>query len=69
VALAAWQRDHDEGPLEPETYEQRAQRHRAAMLSLIGLSIETSGRWEDDHVVVALSADLIGIALYAAEDL
>jgi hypothetical protein len=68
-ALAAWQRDGDEGPLDPETFEQRIQRHRAGTLGLIGLSIENNGRWTDDHVVVELSAELIGAAVEAADDL
>ena len=68
-ALAAWQREIDEAPLDPESYEQRAQRHRAATLALIGLSIQNSGRWEDEHVVVDLSANLIGVAVDAADDL
>ena len=68
-ALAAWKRDDTEGSPEPETLEQRFQRRRAAALGLIGLSIESAGRWEDDHVVVELSADLIGVAIDAADDL
>jgi hypothetical protein len=68
-AVTAWEREHDEGSGEPETYEQRAQRHRAATLSLIGLSITERGRWEGDEVVVALSPDLIGVAVDAADDL
>src|SRR5436305_1743630 len=38
-ALARWQRPSDEGPLPPETAEQRAVRHKAATLGLMGLSI------------------------------
>jgi hypothetical protein len=68
AALTAWQRD-DEGALDPESYEQRVLRHRAASLSLIGLSIEQGSRSEGDEVVVELSPDLIGIALDAADDL
>ena len=68
-ALAAWQRDSNEGPLDPETFEQRMQRSRAAALTLIGLSIERDGRWDDDHVTIELSAVLIGDAITASDDL
>jgi hypothetical protein len=68
-ALAAWQRDGDEGPAEPESFEQRIQRHRAGTLGLIGLAIENSGHWTDDYVVVELGADLIGAAVEASDDL
>ena len=68
-ALAAWQRDADERPLDPETYEQGMRRRRAATLSLIGLSIETAGRWDNDHVTVELHPQLIGEALEAADEL
>lgn len=67
-AVAAWEFDN-QGPPEPETYEQRARRHRAATLALIGLSITERGCWEDDGVTVGLSADLIGVAVDAADDL
>jgi hypothetical protein len=67
-ALAAWKRDDNDGPPEPETLEQRFQRRRAAALGLIALSIESAGHWEDDHVVVELSADLIGVAIDATDD-
>jgi hypothetical protein len=68
-AVAAWERDGNEGPLDPESYEQRVQRHRAGTLGLIGLSIVERGRWEGDEVVVPLGPDLIGIAVDAADDL
>jgi hypothetical protein len=69
LALAAWKRDGDEGPGEPESYEQRVQRHRAGALALIGLGVEERGRWDGEEVVVDLSAELIGVALDAADDL
>jgi hypothetical protein len=67
-AVAAWERDH-EGPADPESHEQRAQRHHAGTLGLIGLSIENGGRWEADEVVVGLSPNPIGNAVNAADDL
>src|SRR4051812_1183177 len=67
-ALVAWQREDEGGP-DPESYEQRAIRHRAATLALVGLSVEQSGRADGDEVVVELSPDLIGNALTAADDL
>jgi hypothetical protein len=42
-------------------------RHRAATLSLIGLSIESVGRWSDDYVTVDLHPQFIGEALTAAD--
>ena len=68
LALAAWQREHDEGPPAPETFEQRVLRHRAATLTLIGRSIESGGRWSDDDVTVELHPQFIGEALAAADD-
>lgn len=67
-AVAAWERTGNEGELEPETFEQRTQRRRAATLALIGLSIVSVGRWEGDEVIVELHPDLIGVALDAADD-
>jgi hypothetical protein len=68
LALAAWKREHDEGPPTPETFEQRVLRHRAAALSLIGLSIESGGSWSGDEVTVRLQPQFIGEALAAADD-
>jgi hypothetical protein len=68
-AVAAWERDDDAAPPDPEDFEQRAQRHRAATLALIGLSIVNGGRWDADDVVVELSPDLIGMAVSASDDL
>jgi hypothetical protein len=68
-AVAAWETDDDEGPPDPEDFEQRAQRHRAATLAFIGLSIVNSGRLGAGDVVVELSVDLIGEAASASDDL
>jgi hypothetical protein len=67
-ALAAWQRDDGVASPVSETSERRVVRHRAGALGLIGLSIESDGRWYDDHVAVGLSPDLIGQAVTAADD-
>lgn len=69
AAVAAWERQHNEGPLDPETYEQRVQRHHAGTLALIGLSIINGGRWEADEMAVELSPNLIGVAVHASDDL
>lgn len=47
AAVSAWERVGDEsaGPID-ETCEQRLERHRAAALSLVGLSITERGRWQ-----------------------
>ncbi len=66
-AVAAWERDDGEGPLDPETSEQGALRLRAATLALIGLSVTERGRWEDDEVVVELDPAFIGSAVEAAD--
>ncbi|HWF52512.1 MAG TPA: hypothetical protein VG294_17855 [Solirubrobacteraceae bacterium] len=68
-AVAAWDREEDEGPLDPESYEQYVQRGRAATLSLIGLCIAQGGRWEDDSVVVDLPPTFVGAACDAADEL
>ena len=68
VALEAWERDENDDP-GPESFEQRAIRHRAAALALIGLSVEESGRADGDEVVLELTPDLIGDAFNAADDL
>jgi hypothetical protein len=67
-AVAAWKRSY-EGGLDPETYEQRAQRHRAGDLGLIGLAITEHGKLEGDEVVVDLDAGLIRVAIDASDDL
>lgn len=68
-AITAWEREGDEGRPDPETFEQRVQRHRAATLALIGLSIVNAGRWENDEVVVELSPIFVGVAVDASDDL
>jgi hypothetical protein len=66
-AVKAWERS-DEGPLaDPESPEQRATRHRAGTLALVGLAISEGGRNYSDEVVVDLGARLIGDALNAAD--
>ena len=68
AALEGWQHDDEGGP-DPESFEQRAIRHRAATLALIGLAVEQSGREEGDAVVVELTPNEIGNAFDAADDL
>jgi hypothetical protein len=68
-AVAAWERDEGEGPVPPDTHEQRLQRHRAATLALVGLSIAEHGRWDGDEVAVELSPVFVGDAVQAADDL
>jgi hypothetical protein len=66
-ALAAWG-ESDEGDLGPETPAQVKTRHRAAALSLIGLSVENRGLVDGDEVVVELDAWFVGNALDAADE-
>jgi hypothetical protein len=70
LALAAWARDEDDGPLGEESREQSIVRHRAGTLALIGLCIEHSagGAVDGDNVLVDLDAWHIGSALEAADD-
>lgn len=68
AAVEAWEYD-DEGPLDAETVEQRLLRGRAATLALIGLAVSERGRADGNEVVIALSPDLIGLAVDAADDL
>jgi hypothetical protein len=68
-ALATWQRDESETPqLAGETHDQRTARHRAGMLGLIGLSIESESSVSDGDVVLDLDAWFIGSALEAADE-
>ena len=62
-----WERD-DDGPLEPETFEQRLQRHRAATFSLIGLEITERGSWDGNEVIVDLKAGFIANEVDASDD-
>jgi hypothetical protein len=68
-ALASWQRDESDAPqLAEETDAQRIVRHRAGMLGLIGLSIESESSVHDGDVVLDLDAWFIGSALEAADE-
>lgn len=68
LAVAAWQRT-ETGPETAETAAQRAVRHRAAVLALIGLCIENTGQPDGDEIICDLDAWYIGGALDAAEEL
>jgi hypothetical protein len=65
VAVAAWEREDGQVSLTQETSAQREIRHYAAVLALIGLSIEQVGRKDGDDIVVELSPELIGDAVRA----
>jgi hypothetical protein len=69
AAVAAWERDDLDDSPGRETPEQRLKRHRAGSLALIGLAIKERGRWQEDEVVVALNAGIVGEAVDAADDL
>jgi hypothetical protein len=69
LAVAAWERNDDDGLDEAETPEQYLVRRRAAALALIGLEITERGRWVNDEVFVDLSPTLVGIASDAWDDL
>jgi hypothetical protein len=69
LAVAAWERNDDEGLAEPETPEQYLARRRAVALALIGVEITQRGRWVNDEVFVDLSPTLVGIASDAWDDL
>jgi len=68
-AVAAWERDDGGSKDDQEPDEQRRQRHRAATLALIGLSITQHGRWDGGEAVVSLDPAFIGMAINAADDL
>ena len=68
LALAAWHRQADQGPLGPETAGQRTARYRAGTLALIGLCVENTGRADGDEIVCELDAWYIGSALDAADE-
>jgi len=69
-ALAAWERDDPENEIsEDENHRERAVRHQAGNLALIGLDIQNrSGAFDGDHVTVELDAWQIGAALDAADE-
>ncbi|HET6737790.1 MAG TPA: hypothetical protein VFH76_02615 [Kribbella sp.] len=68
-AVAAWEHDGTAAPAQPEDAFARLQRHRAAALALIGLSITERGKLDDDgNTVVDLSPELVGVAMNAADD-
>jgi hypothetical protein len=67
-AIAIWKRDGSEGAIENESPAQWKIRHRAASVSLIGLSIESTGRAEGDEVVFTTDAWFVGHALDAADE-
>jgi hypothetical protein len=67
-AAAAWDRDDGGDPLGPEDGTARRRRHRAGTLALIGAAVRERGRREGDHVVVELGAELIALAVDAADD-
>jgi hypothetical protein len=66
LATTAWNRDELEAT-EAETAKQRAVRHQAGALALIGLSIVERGRVDGEFVDVDLDPGLVGDALRAAD--
>ena len=69
-ALTAWERPEelDPQPLPTETAEQRAARHFAGTLGLIGLCVQERGSWVGDEVIVSLDALFVGDAYRAAHE-
>jgi hypothetical protein len=67
-ALAAWRRDDDGQPADPESAEQRILRYRAGALALIGLAVEQTGRADGDEIICELDAWFIGTAMEAADE-
>jgi hypothetical protein len=66
-AVAAWQREDVPGKASRETEEQKAVRDEAALLALIGQSIEESGIEDGDDVVFKLDVWILGNALESAD--
>jgi hypothetical protein len=69
-ALAAWERDDPENEISgDENHSERAVRHQAGNLALIGPDIKNrTGTSDGDHVTVELDAWQIGAALDAADE-
>jgi hypothetical protein len=69
-AFAAWERDDSEPEISAdENQSEKAARHQAGTLALIGLAIENRREASDgDHVTVELGAWQVGAALDAAEE-
>ena len=68
TAISAWEREESASTLPRETSEQVATRHRAAVLALIGLTLQGHGVVQGDEMVVDLDAWHVGSALDAAEE-
>ena len=67
LAVAAWRRDHQDGP-SSESDVERAARDSAATLALIGLRIQEHGdRLPDGRVKVLLYRDQVAAAVAAAQ--
>lgn len=67
-AVDAWDRDDGGDLLGPEDAAARLERVRAGTLALIGVAVRERGRREGDDVVVELGAELIALAVDAADD-
>lgn len=68
AAVARWEGDGDDRPLAPATDVQRAVRHQAGTLGLIGLCVQNSGVEDGNDIVVDMPSWYIGLALEAAGD-
>jgi hypothetical protein len=68
-AVKAWERSDEEPMADPESPEQRASRHRAGALALVGLAISEGGQTDGEEVIVDLGARQIGDALNAGDGL
>jgi hypothetical protein len=67
-AVQAWHRDELGEPATEETAEQRQLRAHAGTLALIGFSIDEQGYSVGKQVNIALSPDLLGEAIAAADN-
>ena len=67
AAVAAWRREETTATF-GESLHQRARRHRAGVLALIGLCVEETGRADGGQVVCELDASCVGMAISAADE-
>jgi hypothetical protein len=67
-AVEAWNREDSGEPADGETHEQYQLRSAAAVLSLIGSTLERGFSAEGDEVIFELDAWFVGVALEAADD-
>lgn len=66
--VEAWERDDQSVVPSDETPPERAARHRAGTVALIGLAVKELGAPLDGDVLLSLDVGVIGLAMDAADE-